>query len=51
MDRGKIVADGTPAELFAQSDTGSLTDLFRKVTTRDTEAAAKEKAETLNAKS
>ena len=30
VDRGKIVADGTPAELLAQSGTGSLTDLFRK---------------------
>jgi ABC-2 type transport system ATP-binding protein len=40
VDRGKIVADGTPAELIAQSDTGSLTDLFRKLTTRDTEATA-----------
>lgn len=40
VDRGKIVADGTPAQLIEQSGTGSLTDLFRKVTTRDTEAAA-----------
>jgi ABC-2 type transport system ATP-binding protein len=40
VDRGQIVADGTPAELVEQSGTGSLTDLFRKVTTRDTEAAA-----------
>jgi ABC-2 type transport system ATP-binding protein len=40
VDRGKIVADGTPAELIEQSGTGSLTDLFRSVTTRDTEAAA-----------
>lgn len=40
VDRGRIVADGTPAELLEQSGTGSLTDLFRKVTTRDTEAAA-----------
>lgn len=40
VDRGKIVADGTPAELVAQSETGSLTDLFRKVTSRDTETAA-----------
>ena len=40
VDRGRIVADGTPAELLAQSETGSLTDLFRKVTSRDTEAAA-----------
>jgi ABC-2 type transport system ATP-binding protein len=40
VDRGQIVADGTPAELLEQSGTGSLTDLFRAVTTRDTEAAA-----------
>ena len=40
VDRGRIVADGTPAELLEQSGTGSLTDLFRRVTTRDTEAAA-----------
>ena len=40
VDRGKIVADGTPAELHAQSGSGSLTDLFRSLTTRDTEAAA-----------
>lgn len=40
VDRGAIVADGTPSELIAQSGTGSLTDLFRKLTTRDTEEAA-----------
>ncbi len=40
VDRGKIVADGTPAELHAQSGSGSLTDLFRRLTTRDTEEAA-----------
>lgn len=40
VDRGRIVADGTPADLIEQSGTGSLTDLFRKLTTRDTEAAA-----------
>lgn len=39
VDRGRIVADGTPSELIAQSGSGSLTDLFRQVTTRDTEAA------------
>jgi ABC-2 type transport system ATP-binding protein len=39
VDCGKIVADGTPAELLEQSGTGSLTDLFRSLTTRDTEAA------------
>ncbi len=40
VDRGRIVADGTPAELHAQSGSGSLTDLFRSLTTRDTEVAA-----------
>ena len=40
VDRGVIVADGTPSELLAQSETGSLTDLFRAVTSSDTEAAA-----------
>jgi ABC-2 type transport system ATP-binding protein len=40
VDRGIIVADGTPSELLEQSETGSLTDLFRKVTSSDTEAAA-----------
>jgi ABC-2 type transport system ATP-binding protein len=40
VDRGRIVADGTPDELIAQSDTGSLTDLFRNLTTRDTDKAA-----------
>jgi ABC-2 type transport system ATP-binding protein len=40
VDRGIIVADGTPSELLAQSGTGSLTDLFRSVTSSDTEAAA-----------
>jgi len=38
VDRGVIVVDGTPAELIAKSATGSLTDLFREVTTRDTVA-------------
>ena len=40
VDRGKIVADGTPAELIARSPNGSLTDLFRQVTSSDTEVAA-----------
>ena len=40
VDRGKIVADGTPDELHALAPTGSLTDLFRSLTTRDTDAAA-----------
>ncbi|QTN31290.1 ATP-binding cassette domain-containing protein [Akkermansiaceae bacterium] len=38
VDRGRIVADGTPAELIARAPNGSLTDLFRKVTTTDTAA-------------
>ena len=38
VDRGKIVADGTPKELIAQAPNRSLTDLFRKVTTTDTAA-------------
>ncbi len=36
VDQGRIVVDGTPQELIAKSGTGSLTDLFRQVTTRDT---------------
>lgn len=36
VDRGKIVADGTPEELKKQSATGSLHDLFRTLTTLDT---------------
>jgi len=37
VDQGKIVADGTPAELHQQAGGGTLTDLFRKLTTRDTD--------------
>jgi ABC-2 type transport system ATP-binding protein len=33
-----FLEDGTPAELIKKSGTGSLTDLFRKVTTLDTAA-------------
>lgn len=44
VDRGVVVADGTPAELLARSGTGSLTDLFRELTTRDTEPAFAEAA-------
>jgi ABC-2 type transport system ATP-binding protein len=40
VDRGKILIDGSPAELRSQSPTGSLTDLFRQLTTRDAGAAA-----------
>ncbi|MDB6079424.1 MAG: Multidrug transporter ATP-binding protein [Akkermansiaceae bacterium] len=38
VDRGRIVEDGTPAELVARGN-GSLTELFRKVTTLDRAAA------------
>lgn len=37
VDCGKIVADGSPAELRAQSGTDSLQDLFHQVTHRDEE--------------
>lgn len=37
IDQGNIVADGTPAELRAQSGTDSLQDLFRSLTTKDDE--------------
>lgn len=36
VDRGKIVIDGTPAELIAQSGTGNLADLFRELTSHET---------------
>jgi len=45
VDRGAIVADGTPAELVARSGTGSLTDLFRTLTTRDTGEKGKDQPE------
>jgi ABC-2 type transport system ATP-binding protein len=35
VDRGKIVADGSPDELKKMSPTGSLHDLFRSLTTHD----------------
>ncbi len=37
IDQGNIVADGTPAELRQQSGTNSLQDLFRNLTTHETE--------------
>jgi ABC-2 type transport system ATP-binding protein len=40
VDRGKIVADGTPTELKKQSPTGSLHDLFRSLTTHDSAHSA-----------
>lgn len=38
IDQGNIVADGTPSELREQSGTDSLQDLFRNLTTKETEA-------------
>ena len=37
VDRGRIVADGTPKELHERADGGNLTDLFRSLTSRDTD--------------
>ena len=36
IDHGRIVANGTPKELIAQSSTGKLDDLFRDLTMPDT---------------
>ncbi len=40
IDRGAIVANGTPAEFKAQAPTGKLEDFFRSVTKSDTVAHA-----------
>jgi len=40
IDRGRIVANGTPQELKARSETGRLEDFFRAITMPDTIAAA-----------
>jgi hypothetical protein len=37
IDKGRIVADGTPAELLSKSPTGRLDDVFRSLTTPDAE--------------
>ena len=37
IDQGRIVADGTPEDLREQSGTQSLHDLFRSLTTKETE--------------
>jgi ABC-2 type transport system ATP-binding protein len=39
IDRGRIVADGTPAELAARGPNGRLDDLFRGLTSSDVAAA------------
>ena len=40
IDRGRIVADGTPAELRARVPSGRLDDFFRAVTRSDLEPEA-----------
>jgi gliding motility-associated transport system ATP-binding protein len=40
IDRGRIVANGTPQELMARSPTGRLEDFFRSITRSDTAAEA-----------
>jgi ABC-2 type transport system ATP-binding protein len=35
IERGHLVADGTPAELKAKAPNGRLDDLFRTLTTSD----------------
>ena len=40
IDKGKVVADGTPAELLAMSPTKRLDDVFRALTTPDAEINA-----------
>ncbi|MFM9862568.1 MAG: ABC transporter ATP-binding protein [Micropepsaceae bacterium] len=44
IDKGKVVADGTPAELLAKSPTKRLDDVFRALTTPDTEINAEGRA-------
>jgi ABC-2 type transport system ATP-binding protein len=40
IDRGRIVANGTPQELKARASTGKLDDFFRSITRSDTVAEA-----------
>jgi len=37
IDQGSIVADGTPEQLREQSGSNSLQDLFRSLTTKETD--------------
>jgi hypothetical protein len=40
VDKGRIVADGTPAELLAKSPTKRLDEVFRALTTPDADIKA-----------
>jgi ABC-2 type transport system ATP-binding protein len=40
IDRGRIVANGTPAELKARASSGRLEDFFRSITRSDVQAGA-----------
>ena len=40
IDRGRIVANGTPAELKARAPSGKLEDFFRSITRSDVQAEA-----------
>ena len=44
IDKGKIVADGTPAELLAKAPGKRLDDVFRAITTHETEIKAEASA-------
>lgn len=48
IDKGRIVADGTPSELLARSPSRRLDDVFRNLTTPDAEMAATEKTGEVN---
>ncbi|MBL0926239.1 MAG: ABC transporter ATP-binding protein [Phycisphaerales bacterium] len=41
INRGKVVADGTPAQLKARHSSGRLDDVFRAITTGDTARSGK----------
>jgi ABC-2 type transport system ATP-binding protein len=41
IDRGRVVADGTPADLRARVSSGRLDDFFRSVTRSDLEQDAR----------
>ena len=44
IDKGRIVADGTPAELLARAPSKRMDDVFRALTTPDAEINAEGRA-------